>query len=134
MPRGRPKKQHSISELQTMLKDRRKQRSKLLGEKKKLQAKIDQVDRKLANLDGEAAAAGNGAMPGTRSRNAKNLPDAIEEVMRKKGSAMGIADIASAVQANGYESTSANFRGIVNQALIKDDRFTSESRGKYVVK
>jgi ribosomal protein L19E len=35
------------------------------------------------------------------------------------------------VLAAGYRSNSGNFRGIVNQALIKDKRFTSAGRGLY---
>ena len=42
---------------------------------------------------------------------------------------MKVAAITDAVRGTGYHSSSINFRGIVNQALIKDDRFTSPSRG-----
>jgi hypothetical protein len=44
---------------------------------------------------------------------------------------MRIADITEAVEKSGYESSSVNFRGIVNQTLIKEPRFKQESRGKY---
>ena len=40
-----------------------------------------------------------------------------------------------AVKANGYRSSSDNFRGIVNQTLIKEKkRFTAPSRGLYQLK
>jgi hypothetical protein len=47
---------------------------------------------------------------------------------------MKVGDIADAVQSKGYRSNSANFRGIVNQALIKDKRFGAASRGLYQLK
>ncbi len=47
---------------------------------------------------------------------------------------MTVGDILEAVTAGGYRSTSANFRGIVNQTLIKDERFHSAGRGSYTMK
>ena len=38
------------------------------------------------------------------------------------------------VQAAGYRSGSANFRGIINQTLIKDKRFGKAERGMYQLK
>lgn len=130
MPRGRPKKQPSISELQEMLRKQRGQRSKLLRDRKSLAMKLDQIDRQIAALDG----AGNGgAIAGAsgRPRNDQPLPDVIASVLKKNGKPMRVGDITEGVLATGYSTTSANFRGIVNQALIKDDRFKQESRGFY---
>jgi hypothetical protein len=63
------------------------------------------------------------------------LNDSIEGLLRKKGDAMSVGDIVSGVLAAGYNSKSANFRGIVNQALIKDKRFVKAgSRGLYQLK
>ena len=44
---------------------------------------------------------------------------------------MKVADITAAILATGYKTRSANFRGIVNQTLIKDKRFVSAGRGLY---
>ena len=43
-------------------------------------------------------------------------------------------DIAVEVQRRGYKSNSANFRGIVNQTLIKEKQFAQASRGMYQLK
>jgi len=61
------------------------------------------------------------------------LGDAIEAVL-KSGKAMRVPDIAEAVQANGYKSSSPKFTAIVNQALIKDKRFHATERGIYAAK
>jgi hypothetical protein len=63
-----------------------------------------------------------------------SLVAALESVM-KKGDPMGVGDIVDAVQSSGYRSRSANFRGIVNQTLIKEKkRFSSPGRGMYQLK
>jgi hypothetical protein len=54
-------------------------------------------------------------------------------VLKGKAS-MSLGDIVDAVQARGYRSSSANFRGIVNQTLIKESQFTSAGRGMYRLK
>jgi hypothetical protein len=133
MPRGRPKKQPSIADLQSMLRDQRNRRTKLVTERKKLAAKLDQVDRQIAALDGQNGGNIN-ISAGGRARNEQSLPDAIHDTMKKNGKPMKVGDIVDGVLKSGYHSTSANFRGIVNQALIKDDRFTQHSRGIYKLK
>ena len=44
---------------------------------------------------------------------------------------MSVTEAADAVRANGYITTSPNFRTIVNQALIRDARFKRVGRGLY---
>ena len=129
MPRGRPRKFPSLSDLRNMLAEGRRERTRLLKDRKKLQGKIEQIDRRIQMLDGA------GGVKGRRGRrNDLPLRDAIEAVLKKSGKPMRVGDIASAVEATGYRSTSANFRGIVNQTLIKEKRFTSPSRGLYQAK
>ena len=130
MPRGRPKKHQSIADLQKLLSEQRQRKGKLHAERKRLQGKMDQIDREIAMLDGgPMSEGGNGTR--SRARNAKKLPDVIADVLKKGGKPMKVAAITDAVRGTGYHSSSANFRGIVNQALIKDERFMSESRGMY---
>jgi hypothetical protein len=64
-----------------------------------------------------------------------SLNETMAEVLKTKGGPMKVAEIADAVLATGYKTNSANFRGIVNQTLIKDKRFASTgARGSYVFK
>ena len=132
MPRGRPRKQHSIAELQALIAEQRRNRGKLQTERKKLQNRLDQIDRQIAMLDGGGVGGGGGGRGG---RNGSPLPAVIEAVLKKSGKPMRVGEIAQAVQAAGYRSASSNFRGIVNQALIKEKkRFTSPARGQYSLK
>lgn len=67
-----------------------------------------------------------------RPKNKTNLVEALAVVL--KGKTMGVTEVTAAVQAAGYKTSSANFRTIVNQALIKSDAFKKVSRGQYTTK
>jgi hypothetical protein len=91
------------------------------------QRKVDSVDRRIAALSGN----GGGRAGGRRRRNETNLSDAIAAVLSRAPSPLGVGDIVERVRAAGYRSSSANFRGMVNIALVKDRRFVREGRGVY---
>ena len=71
---------------------------------------------------------------GRRARNDQSLVQVINSVLNKAERPLLVSAIADAPTAAGYRSSSANFRGIVNQMLIKDPRFTSQNRGFYQLK
>lgn len=128
MARTRAAADLSLAQLEQILGDRRKQISKLERERTKLMKKLDALDDQLRELGG------NGRARGGRVRNEVSLNEAMAQVLRDAGQAMRVADIVEAVLATGYKTNSANFRGIVNQQLIKDKRFTSAARGLYQMK
>lgn len=146
MPRGRPRKFPSIAELQNMLRERRRHRSEIVQERKKAQARLSEIDRELQMLDGRSGGGGAGGAGGGRGRgrgrgrprgrprNESSLTQVMEAVLKKAGKPMRVGEIVEAVQEAGYRSSSANFRGIVNQTLIKDKRFSAASRGHYQLK
>jgi hypothetical protein len=74
-----------------------------------------------------------GAKPGVkRPRNEMNLVEAMAALL--KGRTMNVTKIAEEVQKAGYKTTSPNFRTIVNQTLIKSNRFKKVARGQYTAK
>ena len=86
---------------------------------------------------GGAARAGRGrpSLGGGRARNAKSLIETVEDILSKASEPMSVGDIVQAVEGAGYSSNSANFRGIVNQTLIKERRrFAKAGRGLYQMK
>lgn len=108
----------------------RRQRS--VGTLEKRRAKLL---KQLADLDGQISASG-GLMKGwnrggrrTRPKNDVQLLDALKNTL--KGKTMGVAEVADAVQKAGYQTTSPNFRTIVNQTLLKKKHFRRVSRGQY---
>lgn len=64
-----------------------------------------------------------------RPKNTMNLAEALAKLL--KGKTMGVTEAAAAVQKAGYKTNAENFRTIVNQTLIRDDRFKKVSRGQY---
>jgi hypothetical protein len=120
----------SIGQLMQLLHSRQSQVKKLQKQRAKLERKLDAIDERLRQLGGS----GGRGRGGARARNDQSLIEVIESVLKSSGKAMKVGDIADAAQAKGYRSNSANFRGIVNQTLIKDKRFSAASRGMYQLK
>ena len=134
----------NIAQLEEILGNRRNALSKLAKQRSTLERRLDAIDREIAKLEGGAGgtgrrrgrpvgSGGNGA-GGTRARNEKSLVQTIEEVLTESGEPMRVADIFEAVLKTGYKTNSANPKGIVNQALIKEKRFTQSGRGVYQLK
>ncbi|MGF1632877.1 MAG: hypothetical protein ACFCVE_03420 [Phycisphaerae bacterium] len=136
MPRGKSAAKMSIRELESELQNRRNGLEKMLSRRQKLLSELSDLEEEIKDLGGDLTAAPAGRLPrrkggGKRPRNEQSLADTIYGVMKAKGKPMSVGDVVSAVEATGYKSGSANFRGIVNQTLIKDDRFKASSRGMY---
>ena|ERR1700728_3799828 len=120
----------SITQLEKMLDDQRSKLNGLTRARAKLQKRLDALDSRISSLGGPT---GGGA--GGRARNKVSLNESIVAVLTRSGSAMSVGDIVDRVLARGYATTSPNFRSIVNQALIKDERFAKAGvRGSYQLK
>jgi septal ring factor EnvC (AmiA/AmiB activator) len=112
----------TIAELEHEIYRRKRGLRKLERQRVSVARKLAKVDAKIARING---ANGNG-----HARNEQSLIATLEAVMRS-GKPMGVGAIVADVQRRGYKSHSANFRGIVNQTLIKEKRFASAGRGVY---
>lgn len=116
----------SIAQLEKLLGDRRSKLTALTRLRSKLLKRLEGLEAKIAALGGSARSRGG------RVRNKVSLNESILAVLKRKGGPMTVGDIVGAVLAGGYLTKSANFRGIVNQTLIKDKRFVSAgTRGTY---
>ncbi|HYO08999.1 MAG TPA: hypothetical protein VER17_08495 [Tepidisphaeraceae bacterium] len=129
----------TIAQLEQMLSGRRAELSKLEKTRNKLARKLDALDARIVSLGGSVrggAGRGQGGSGGGggRVRNEKSLNETIAGILGKSGKPMKVGDIADACKDGGYKTNSANFRGIVNQTLIKDKRFGSAGRGLYQLK
>ena len=123
----------TIDQLNQVLQSKMTELARLRRKRDGLQKKLNLLDRHIERLGGGVPSGPGRA--GTRPRNEHNLPDTIESVLRSAGKPMRVPDIADAVLAAGYRSGSANFRGIVNQTLIKErKRFDQVERGVYELK
>jgi septal ring factor EnvC (AmiA/AmiB activator) len=118
----------NIAQLEQILDERRTELNRLHKERNSLQKQIDEVEDRITQLEG-----GMGGR-GRRPRNERNLLDTLEAVLQDAGHPLRVPEIGDAGTETGYRSSSANFRGIVNQTLIKDKRFTATQRGVYTLK
>ena len=128
MPRGTNSTDLSIARLESMLRERKSELNMLRRQREKVQQQLNEIDRRIASLGGSKMRGGG------RARNAESLVATLEAVLRGSGKPMKVGEIVDAVQKRGYQSSSANFRGIVNQTLIKEKQFSSAGRGLYQMK
>ncbi len=122
-------KSMSLSDLQAELRVRQREVGKLQRRREKLYTQIAEVDAELAKY---GALSSSGAVL-RRPRNEMNLVDSLAKTL--KGKTMSVTDATRVVQENGYMTTAANFRTIVNQALIRETKvFKKVSRGQYTAR
>lgn len=119
----------TTAELHAELQRRERNVRKLERRREKLLADLSEVEQSLA-AEGALSAAGGIRR---RPRNEMNLVDSLAQVL--KGKEMSVTEVTQAVQQAGYMTTAANFRTIVNQALIRENRkFKKVSRGRYTAR
>ncbi len=138
----------STSELQAELERREAQRGELERERDALLAQLSSIEDELSALGGAARRRGpgrprkinsapraktGGRRRGRRARNSMNLVESLQKTLA--GRTMSVTDVTEQVQKDGYQTTSANFRTIVNQALLSNPNvFKKVDRGQYTAK
>lgn len=122
----------STSSLESELQRRRSGVRVFERKRDRLMTKLAALERKIQEHGGSAASGGAGRRTGGRPKNTMNLVEALAGVL--KGRTMSVTDVSAAVQRAGYKTSSANFRTIVNQTLIKSGKFKKISRGQYTAK
>jgi hypothetical protein len=125
----------SMSELQKEMGRRARAAQALQRKRSKIVAKLVALDDRIRELgvsmNGTIGRGRVGAIPGRkRPKNETNLAEALAGVLKNK--TMGVTEVAEAVQKAGYQTSAENFRTIVNQCLIKNNKmFKKVSRGQY---
>jgi hypothetical protein len=121
----------SVSDLQREINRRSRVVRTLIKRRNKAAAKLDALDQEIAMNGGTGG--GRSASGRTRLQNELTLVDALANTL--KGTKMGLAEAAAAVQKSGYRTNAANFRTMVNIALLKNKkRFKKVERGVYTAK
>jgi len=121
-------------DLQAELARRDRRLGTLQRKRQRVLDQLNEVEQEIMELGGTPGARTKSASQrkktDARPKNKMSLPDALAKVM-STSNPMGVSEAAEAVQKAGYKTNSKNFTTIVNQTLIKDDRFEQVSRGKY---
>lgn len=116
----------TIRELHAEIRKRERMAGGLLKKRQKLATRLAQLDEQIRRQGLSTPGAGGGVRP----KNDMNLVEALSKVLKSK--TMSVTDAAEAVQRAGYKTSAANFRTIVNQALIKNTKiFKKIERGQY---
>ncbi len=119
----------SMHELQAELRVRERSITRLQSRRSKLYEQISTIDAELSQL-GVLSSSGSVLR---RPKNDMNLVDSIAKML--DGKTMSVTEISEQVIKAGYKTTAANFRTIVNQALIREKKvFKKISRGQYTAK
>lgn len=129
MLRSRSASGLSLAQLEKLMHSRKAEVIRLSKIRDKLQKKLNTIQAKLEAISGTTPTGRT-----TRARNNASLQEIIHQVLSKANTPLSVGDILDKVQAAGYRSKSDNFRGIVNQTLIKDKRLSKAGRGMYQVK
>ena len=123
----------SFDELQREMRRRERDMRRLVSKRDRLLAQVREVEDEINSLGGAGAfGVTAGGQPRRRPRNDSSLSEALLDLL--KNTTMSVTEAAEEVQRAGYQTTSASFRTIVNQTLIKDPRFKKVSRGQYTAK
>ena len=123
----------SVADLQREIQRRQRGGKSLLRKRAKLVAKLEALDAQIAGLGIAGAGHGVGVVGGgKRHKNETSLVEALSAAL--KGKTMGVSEAAEAVQKAGYKTTSANFRTMVNIAMINSGKFKRVERGQYTAK
>lgn len=119
----------SLGEIERLLQRRRREVKALISKRTILERRLRALDERIRSVSGAGSTKGGG-----RARNVSTLVDALEGAFKGAARPLKVGEIMERVLASGYRSTSANFRGIVNQTLIKGKQFHSSERGAYALR
>lgn len=89
--------------------------------------------KKKAAKPAKAAKAGKKRAGGGRRPAGEDLSTYIANALTAAKGPLGISDIAAAVKKAGYNTSSANFKGIVAMRLSTNNRFKRVARGSYAL-
>jgi hypothetical protein len=125
----------SLAEINRELRRRQRTVGTLERRRAALLKKVAALDAEIMANGGAAGGRGAWSRAGggvrTRPKNEVQLLDALKAAL--KGKTMSVTEAAEAVQKAGYQTSSVNFRTIVNQTLINNLKkgFKRVGRGQY---
>ena len=126
----------SITDLRQEIERRQKLLPKLIAQRDALSQEITELQG-LATPEARKAAKPEAAPKKTRRRHRAKYKVGLAEVLATvlKGKAkVTIGEAMEGVLAAGYKSKSRDFRGVVNNMLLKDNRFKNVARGVFTLK
>lgn len=117
----------SVADLEKIL-DERKAALQDLGQRRDVAQKaLDDIDKQIQELMGDGRSLGMGRRRRRRPKNEQSLRAVVLEVLQKHKAGLTLTDLANAVLATGYKSTSRNFKNVLYQCLYNTDKITHDA-------
>ena len=124
----------SIAALQNALAEKRQQVAEFRTQRNDLLRQVAKLDTRIAALAGTPSDGSEIPAAHPLPRNARSLMDCVIEVLGNSSEPMTAGEIADAVTAMGYVSSSKNLKQLVWTQIYKDERVGKAGRGKFVLK
>jgi len=129
-----PPRTRTIAQLRRELAAREKELSKLLAQRRKIEAGLGALDRKIMAIGGEVPSEGPGRGPTVRRGRrgtGRTLVEYVRQVLASAPKGMRAREVTDAVIAAGYRSSSRQFGRIVGAALRDTPGIRRVRRGVY---
>jgi succinylglutamate desuccinylase len=126
------KKKRSISELERLLDMQKKRVAALQKQRDQLSSRITRLDEEIAVLLGKPKAPKEVSRR-RRRRKGKSLAQFVVEVLSQSPQPKSAAEIAEAVIAAGYRTSSKKPVAVVRQILYKSPQIQVKERGRFVL-
>lgn len=114
-------RQLTIAQLEKMLNAKRTRLESLRKQKETLEKDLAKVEQKIVDIGG-VIPGGRKASRGRRGNNPKSVKQMIIEILSKDKKGLSLEDLAAQLVANGYKTTSANFKATVYQTIYNNQK------------
>jgi hypothetical protein len=130
----------TLAELERILDSKKRRLAALHRKRDQLERRLESVTSKIARIEGARGpgrprtrgAATNGrstkAAPVKRAKNDRPLREVITDVLKQSKKGLSLSDLAAAVLATGYQTTSTNFKNTMYQTLYNNDEFQHDKQ------
>jgi hypothetical protein len=121
-----------LAALQRLIEKTQSELKLLTKERDRLRRRLAQVDEKIRSLSGDSRGSTGKRL---RASNPASLVQALSAVLTKASKPLSVGEIMEKVRADGYRSYATNFRGLINQTLLKETKcFARTGRGIFQIR
>lgn len=113
----------TVAQLEQLLNTRRTQLDNLLRKRERLTKELEEVEKKIDEIDGITGGRRRRRNMTPRPRNPQSLQKVVIELLTKNKKGFTLSELADAVLATGYKTNSTNFPNVLYQCLYNSNKF-----------
>ena len=114
-------RQLTIAQLEKLLTSKRTRLESLRKKKELLEKDLAKVEQKIVDIGG-VIPGGRKASRGRRGQNPRSVKQMMIEILLSNKKGLTLEDLSAQVVANGYKTTSANFKATVYQTIYNNQK------------